>query len=191
MRRSYPSSPRRGGRGAVLVALVVAATLVGGGRPAWACSCEPPAPPETAEAEADAVFAGEVTEIGGRGGATHVARLAVTEVFTGEVGEEAEVLTPQDSAACGYPFEVGREELVYAVVDDEGRMQTNLCDRTAPVADADEDLAVLGEGTAPGSVDRGDTSPPWLVPLVAAVLLLTAAAVAARWSQRRARRDRP
>lgn len=188
MRRS--SSPQRGGRAAILVALVVA-SLVGGARPASACSCLAPAPPETALAEADAVFAGEVTEISERGRATHVARLAVAEVFAGDVGEEVEVHTPPDSAMCGYPFEVGREELVYAVLDD-GRLQTNLCDRTAPVAEAADDLAALGDGSDPASLPQDDARPAWLAPATGALALAAAAAILIAVSRhRRSRPGRP
>jgi hypothetical protein len=187
MRRNS-SSPQRGGRAAVLVALVVA-SLVGGARPAAACSCMAPAPPETALAEADAVFVGEVTDVNAPAGTTHVAQLAVTEILAGDVGAEVEVHTPPDSAACGYPFEVGREELVYAVLDDDGRLQTNLCDRTAPVAEADDDLAALGEGSGPAALPQDDGPPGWLVPVTGAVALAAAAAVAVVVSRRR--RTRP
>lgn len=190
MSASSSSSPRRRLAAAGVVAVVAAAAMVTAARPASACSCMAPAPPETAATEADAVFAGEVTEISGRGGATHVARLAVTEVFTGEVGEESEVHTAQDTAACGYPFEVGREELVYAVLDDQGRLQTNLCERTAPVADAEEDLAALGDGSDPAALPRDDARSGWLVPVTGALALAAAAAIVITVSRRRRTRPR-
>lgn len=184
MSASFSSSRGRRIAAALVVAVVAVAAVVTAARPASACSCMAPAPPETAAAEADAVFAGEVTELSERGRATHVARVAVTEVFTGEVGEEVEVHTPPDSAACGYAFEVGREELVYAVLDDDGRLQTNLCDRTAPVAEADDDLAALGDGSEPAALPQDDARPGWLLPVTVA-LALSAAAIAVVVSRRR------
>lgn len=182
---SSSSDPRRRLAAAGVVAVVVMAAMVTAARPASACSCMAPAPPETAATEADAVFVGEVTDVSAGAGAGHVAQLAVTEVFTGEVGEEVEVHTPPDSAACGYPFEVGREELVYAVLDDQGRMQTNLCDRTAPVADADADLAALGDGSDPAALPRDDGRPGWLVPATVALALAVASATVTTVSRRR------
>lgn len=185
MSASFPSSRGRRLAAALVVAVVAVAAVVTAARPASACSCMAPAPPETAAAEADAVFAGEVTGIDRRGGAAHVARLAVTEVFAGEVHEEVEVHTPSDSAACGYAFQVGREELVYAVLDDDGRLQTNLCDRTTPVADAGDDLAALGEGSDPAALPPDDARPGWLIPVTGALVLAGVAAIVIAVSRRR------
>ncbi|WP_052667741.1 hypothetical protein [Nitriliruptor alkaliphilus] len=167
----------------VLIAAVVSLALVAPGT-AHACSCAPPPPPETALREADAVFTGAVTDITDRGGQA-VARLTVEAVYSGQVPSEVEVHTATDSAACGYPFEVGREELVYAVLDAEGRLLTNLCDRTAPTADAAEDLTTLGDGdrpeagaAAPG--DRGGGPSPLAVTVALLLVTITAAAVVAR-----------
>jgi hypothetical protein len=191
MQATHPRSRHRRAAAAILIALAVAAAMVAGAPPASACSCMAPAPPETALAEADAVFAGEVTAVEGRASTSHVARVAVTEVFTGDVGEEVEVHTPPDAAACGYAFEVGRDELVYAVLDDAGRLQTNLCDRTAPVAEADEDLAALGEGAAPEAAAPDDGPPGWLVPAAGALVLAAAAIGTAVALRRRTRLEQP
>lgn len=141
--------PRRSPAALLLLAAVVAATLVGGAGPALACSCVPSPPPETAMSEADAVFVGEVTELREVASGTRVATLAVTEVFVGDLAAEVEVRTPADSAACGHAFQRGRADLVYAVLDADGVLNTNLCDRTAPLSEAEEDLSAFGEGTEP------------------------------------------
>ena len=47
--------------------------------------------------------------------------------------------------ACGYGFEPAKSYLVYASATD-GALSTNLCSRTRPMAQAAEDLAVLGMG---------------------------------------------
>jgi len=82
-------------------------------------------------------------------------RFSVTRRWKGVSSEEVVVRTARDSAACGFAFEVGQDYVVYASAEDEaGTLSTGLCDRTALVADANEDLEVLGTGEVP--VDVGD-----------------------------------
>lgn len=178
----HATGRRRRARTAVLALATAAAAWVAGSSPASACSCVPPPPPETALTEADAVFTGEVTDISERRselGRIHVATIEVDEVFAGDVREVVEVHTPVDSATCGHAFAVGRAELVYGLLDDEGRLQTNLCLRTAPVAEAEADLAALGEGEDPaaGPADPVDADGGWLLPAGVALLVVAAAAV--------------
>lgn len=45
---------------------------------------------------------------------------------------------------CGYPFEVGKEYLVY--VNKTYSLRTSICDPTKPIEEASADLAVLGPG---------------------------------------------
>lgn len=194
MRHHLAAASRRAAVVALLASIAVVAGWVVGPSPAAACSCVEAPPPETALREADAVFTGEVTDLteqdAGSLGRVRVAHLAVTEVFRGDVHEEAEVATPLDPAACGHPFELGREELVYAVLDDEGRLLTNLCDRTAPVAEATGDLDAFADGVEPApSADDGVRSPPsWLLP---AALMVVLAAALVLLLRRRGARPRP
>ncbi len=76
-------------------------------------------------------------------------RFSVTRQWKGVTTEEIRVRTARDSAACGFPFEVGEDYLVYASAEQGGALSTGLCDRTARVADASEDLTALG---GPGDV---------------------------------------
>jgi hypothetical protein len=152
----------------LLLAAVVAGIAVAGAGPAFACSCVASPPPETAMSEADAVFVGEVIELrDAASGTTRVATLAVTEVFAGEVRSEVDVRTPADEAACGHAFVRGRTDLVYAVLDADGVLNTNLCDRTAPLSEAAGDLAAFGEGSEPardGQAAEDPTDPEVAVP---------------------------
>lgn len=178
----------------VLLALSALATLHGV-TSVQACDCPEPPPPTDALEDADAVFAGEVTslrEVGDEGpGPWLLARIEVTEVWKGEVHEVVEVRTHAHGATCGYGFEEGRADIVYASIDDEGRFRTNLCARTAPLDQADEDLAALGDGEQPrrgdavGEVDDGRAG--WLVGL-AAVALAGVLLASGAWARRRGRR---
>jgi hypothetical protein len=179
-------------RAAVVVLAALAAAWFGDARAAAACSCVPTTL-DTAVQEADAVFVGEVLAVedgASASGPTTVARIAVQEVHAGEVADVVEVRTPIDSAACGYAFEVGRADLVYAVVEGDGGLSTNLCDRTAPLDAAGEDLALLGEGdpplaASPGDGGGGDGAGRWALPV--GVVVLGAGALAAAVAIRRRR----
>jgi hypothetical protein len=115
------------------------------------CSCVPPGPPREALAQAGAVFAGRVVSVGEqRGGNPEQPYLEVRFVpgrrWKGAAADTVTVLTPPNSAVCGYAFETGREYLVYAEGGDA--LRVFLCSRTAALADAGEDLAALGAPAA-------------------------------------------
>ena len=75
-------------------------------------------------------------------------RLAVVEAFAGVTDREVTVRTATDTAACGYPFEVGKTYLVYAAPTGGG-YGVSLCSRTRPLAGANDDLALI-RGAAQG-----------------------------------------
>jgi hypothetical protein len=128
---------------------------------AHACSCLQPPPPDEALRQADAVFAGEVTDFripapGNR--ATrfdrYEATFRVTAVWKGPDSDRIKVLTADPSQEmCGYRFEPGIRYLVYAIEMPEG-LGTSTCSRTAVLDAAGYDLAALGEGTPPPSARR-------------------------------------
>ncbi|MCB9611071.1 MAG: hypothetical protein H6721_02080 [Sandaracinus sp.] len=151
---------------------------------ALACSCMRSSPTEAA-ARSTAVFEGRVVELTPiqregevtlEGGCldpacneslsetTHQAafssfavRFEVTRQWKGVESESVVVHTARDSAACGFPFEVGQDYLVYASAEQDGTLSTGLCDRTALVADASEDLAALqGPGEVPVDVHQDE-----------------------------------
>jgi|GEM_PF-1368678 len=178
MSTSRDEDPARLTAASALVLLIAVAALVTFPSPAHACDCPEPPPPEEAIADADAVFAGEVVEtrlVGGEHDGDLFARIAVEDVWKGEVTETVEVRTAPHTATCGYHFSEGGRELVYAGVDDEGGFTTSLCSRTTPLDSAEEDLAALGEGDAPLAGERGvadATTWPWIIAGAAAVVAL-------------------
>src|SRR4051794_7047671 len=107
-----------------------------------------------------AVFSGRVAALAGAvdaGGSDPVqVTFAIGKVWKGTDQPTIDVLTPASSASCGFEFVQGEEYLVYAS-ESEGRLQTNLCSRTALLAMAGDDLAVLGPGSTPSSADEAQT----------------------------------
>ena len=106
----------------------------------FACKCGPPGTPEEKLDQSALVFRGTVTSIGShdqQGWLTVI--FDVATVWKGPDSQAFTLFTPEDSAACGYPFEDGVEFVVYSWDGvDIGR-----CGRTAPVELAGEDLAAF------------------------------------------------
>jgi hypothetical protein len=89
-----------------------------------------------------AVFSGRVKNIYG----TRIT-FVVDRSWKGKVTAEMAVYTPAQSTACGYEFERGEPYLVYAYSEGKERLGTNTCTRTKRLAQAEDDLTELGEGT--------------------------------------------
>lgn len=130
--------------------------------PASACSCLVTTPQESFESSS-AVFAGRAIEViqpspvaqensipqNPDSPASQVRVIfQVSRVWKGSQKPLLLVVTPNSSAACGYSFQEGQQYLVYASVQ-ESKLATGLCNGTKPLSLADEDLAVLGEGSTP------------------------------------------
>ncbi|MGY6631811.1 MAG: hypothetical protein ACXIUL_12485 [Wenzhouxiangella sp.] len=115
-----------------------------------ACSCQPGLSPAEEFERVDAVFAAEVLGLDVSPDNPFVvqARLAVGEAWKGQLALEQTLETFADPGLCGFSFQPGRQYLVYAAFDDgpDAALATNLCLRTRPLAQADEDLAFLGAG---------------------------------------------
>jgi len=100
-----------------------------------------------------------------------------------------EVRTHAEGATCGYAFTADREELIYAWLDDDGRWTTDLCSRTTPLDDADDDLAVLGGADDPQPGDAtgplgspGEVTGTWLLVAGGLILVLVVLLI---WPRRR------
>jgi hypothetical protein len=94
-----------------------------------------------------AVFSGTVVAIDKKPGDLYVAvRFKIEESWKGTLSKEATVFTGQGGGDCGYKFEVGQRYLVYAYRYNDADLGTNICQRTASLIEAAEDLKVLGNG---------------------------------------------
>jgi hypothetical protein len=149
---------------AVLIVAVLAAP-----RPAAACSCVQPPPPKEAMEQSAAVFEGTVTDVREAHGnevreMSFEVDLRVGRRFKGAEADMVTVITAENSAACGYNFEVGQTYLVYAdASDSDGQLSVSLCSRTARIEDAAADLAALGSDATPDP-DSTPQPPPAVEP---------------------------
>lgn len=166
--------------------------------PAYACSCAGPETVEAALQSKSHIFTGTVTKIDKRSGfrlpwgsVSSGDPVAVTfnvsEIWKGGPDSQVTVRTALGSESCGIDtFQVGQPYLVYAR-EYMGKLSTNICERTKPLASAADDLHILGPGTAPTqqSSDAANLPPAagW-----AAALLILAVAVALLVVRRRRRR---
>ena len=136
----------------LVLALVLGTASLLVSAPALACKCAVPTV-EAGRADATALFEGRVLRVAEETPEGmmpyHRVTLAVVRSWKGlEREEQVEAITNTQSAACGYPFTKDTSYLVYAK-ESEGKLHVSLCSRTKPMADAAEDLAVLGAGATP------------------------------------------
>ncbi|MEM6337454.1 MAG: hypothetical protein AAF752_12865 [Bacteroidota bacterium] len=125
-----------------LVALLIPGIALG-------CSCIAWPPPAQALNEAEAVFVATVTEARVSDGTLRV-RMSVDGVWKDVEATEITVATADNEAACGFPFRLDEQYIVYArALNSE--FATTLCDRTQLLSRAGEDLAELGPPTAVGT----------------------------------------
>lgn len=126
--------------------------------PAAACSCVVSPSADVALSEASAVFSGEVVEVKksnkDNGKTVH---FKVREVWKGIDSTTISVFTGNDSASCGIDFTAGKEYLVYAHTldsNEKSTLSTTLCDRTAELANAADDISLIGEGQIPEKTEQ-------------------------------------
>jgi MYXO-CTERM domain-containing protein len=139
---------------------------------ARACSCLLPPAPAVAVERADAVFEARVenhsSDLSNSAGAGLVRYdLEVLRQWKGELKPAAQLTSRASSAACGRSLTVGKVYLIYASKQDDGQLTDNLCSRTRLASTADEDLAVLGPGNAPGNrpvAEPTSREPPRIAP---------------------------
>ena len=138
---------------ATLVAVTGSMILLALPGAAHACSCVSSGSPAEALAEADAVFAGEVTSVKFSGTSPYrlssaalvTVEFQVSQVWKGPRREILHVETERSEVSCGFEFKEGRHYIVYTW--EGGR--TGLCTRTAPAWMAFADFVALGPGERP------------------------------------------
>jgi len=129
-----------------------------------ACSCIIQSTNEALE-NSVAVFSGKVTKITEDHPTWPIISTAdpvtvefqVDRVWKGPSEKTIKVTTVSDEGACGYGFEMGKTYLVYSYeIEDNDPLvlKVSLCSRTAPIADASEDLSELGIGKNPNEVEK-------------------------------------
>ena len=166
---SEPRVLQRGGRAVagrkarVLSALFALASCWAAPRLAEACYCVAPELEGSID-KADVIFEGmtaaepqEIEQDIGLGvyGDVQTRRydFEVLRYFKSESGDtlpgELALHTPVQAPACGRTFDPSEVYLIYARLRDDGLLVDFRCSRTRSFEAASEDLALLGEGTAP------------------------------------------
>ncbi|MGH9877062.1 MAG: hypothetical protein ACRD5H_05440 [Nitrososphaerales archaeon] len=128
----------------VIVALASLVLVIPNTNSAFACMCALSLNPHDELKKSTAVFYGKVIDVHeDASGNRYEVRFDVERSWKGVSGETVAIFTALDSDACGYAFEADEKYLVYAY-ETEGSLYTTICSRTAPLADAQGDLNVLG-----------------------------------------------
>lgn len=119
-----------------------------------ACSCAGITPSEAFEMS-ESVFVGKVLntkqdrEQEGIVGAINYRDANLFEVTQGWKGDNQSQIIVYDNGdedSCGIEFEIGKSYLVYVYKDKNGEPFTGLCNRTAELSNAEEDLKLLSQG---------------------------------------------
>lgn len=145
---------------APLVATIVAALALLVPQQCLACSCIMQTFSEAADS-AEVIFVGTAAATSGSQtefGAGVDVDFTVSEIYRGEAPADTVVRTPDNSAACGFAFEVGSTYLVMAQQSGEV-LETNLCTGTS-LADSvsTADLDSLGEPTVIAAGSNNDSA---------------------------------
>ena len=115
-------------------------------------TCLAPIGPAEGLKKSSAVFSGRVSEISrpfwDRIGLTnsggHRVGFIVTKQWKGRGSNRVEVFTRLSGEACGFPFELNKEYLVYVVAEPKD-LQTGICTGTKSIADAEREMKQLDE----------------------------------------------
>lgn len=141
-------------------------------QPAYACSCAE-SDFEPAFERASEVFRGKVVAVElslnphealGTIGRRNVVLFEVERSYKHSRPSQIIVYAGYGEESCGYDFAVGQQYLVYVHTLYENELHTSLCSRTQSIEEADNDLAMLGEGWIPQeNVDlRSELEKTWV-----------------------------
>ncbi|WP_162341259.1 hypothetical protein [Paenibacillus paridis] len=133
---------------------------------AFACSCAMSGSPESHVKDElerkTAVFSGEVLKVTPPGPKVFMSSDELTKVlfqvetvWKGKPEQQTYVYTAMSSASCGYEnFHEGQSYIVSAYEQD-GKLETGICELTKPLSMVQEELKVLGEGYPPEPLSKG------------------------------------
>jgi hypothetical protein len=122
------------------------------GTEALACTCLAPLGAAEGLKRSTVVFRGRVSKIsrpfldrvGLKNSGGYWVRFEVAKQWKGAASKSAEVFTRLSGEACGFPFELNKEYLVYVVAEPKD-LQTGICTGTKSIADAEREMKQLDE----------------------------------------------
>ena len=140
------------------VPAIAALAILASPLPVSACSCTNQLTLEQEFGYAAAVFSGRVISITPEPDGLHVlAMLEPIARWKGGIGATVPVYTPSNGGACGFPFEVDGEYLVFGSASDpSGPFFTHLCAKSSPL-EGNVYVPLLG----PPLIPTGTRSPSW------------------------------
>jgi hypothetical protein len=123
----------------------------------------------------DNVFVGQVIERrpdkwpvgGGEQWLGYAYTFRVMKVWKGGIDSSIEVVTGVAQGDCGFPFKIGELYFVCAAEED-GKLYTSLCGRTAEIEHASEDILKLPE---PKLIVEKNSQHHWLIGILLAVVV--------------------
>lgn len=144
----------------VIVPVIVAIFFLASAENSYACRCirndDPLAQQvQNAFTRSKAVFGGEVVSIAPESEYTVSVKFKVSHIWKGTLINELTVSTANQSAMCGYEFEVGKKYLVYADSSDDVLM-VSTCSRTS-VFNGSDDVPILNDLNS-DSTESNDTA---------------------------------
>lgn len=123
---------------------------------AYACSCVQPLTVQDELSRSETVFTGRVLEVKEErtnGYLSNSVLFETSQIWKGGSESQIMIRTGGGGGDCGFQFKKGEDYLVYAnpssMYGDKEQLVTIICDRTNELAQAKEDLAILGEGKLP------------------------------------------
>jgi hypothetical protein len=138
----------------VLPLLLLTISMLVLASPAYGCSCMVATPEEMLEFGPIA-FVGTMSGAV-PGGTNHTLTFDVDTVLAGEVPAQVEVVTANNSAACGIDASIGSRMAIFAN-DDQGFLNSSLCSTTDPVTA----INALGPGTPPSEATSPTADFDW------------------------------
>lgn len=154
-------------------AVILSACLLLSAPPLHSCSCVvllgATACDDVHSSDIEIIASGRVAQIdsepriadGKASGLDHVVHLRLDTIFRGSASHELVARTDDHPFACGFPFALGEQYLVYAYRTEAGQLRTSTCHPTKLLAEAIEDLDFLND---PESPRRTHLAILWLTP---------------------------
>ncbi|WP_158587546.1 hypothetical protein [Neobacillus notoginsengisoli] len=136
----------------------------------YACKCDRQLTVAENLEKSSTVFAGKVIEIKEKKQAGVVVEMALFEVERIWKGPtDSQIILESIQSSCSFDFRKGEDYIVYAKpnaeLKNEAALTTGVCDRTAALEKADEDLELLGKGSTPEKIVdlSGELNGPGLI----------------------------
>lgn len=114
---------------AIVVLIVLGASVIFRSTPSWACTCANLTPAELGR-DADVIFTGIATDPEPNAAFTYWTSFKVGIVYKGRLGPTAAVETSGSESSCGIGFLQGHVYTVFARAQEDG-LDTNICQGTA------------------------------------------------------------